>query len=493
MQRLKGQDAQFIYNETANSPFVTLKVMIYEPVDSSDVPSFNEFKQFVASGLSDWINQGLGFRVVRVPFDLHHPIWLKDKNFCLDNHIHHIALPEPGNKDDFCDFISYIMSHPLDPNRPLWDSWMVRGLEGGRIAWVCKMHHVLADGMMSADHIVNLHKRDASGSNQSNISPSSYIFKHAASIPNKAKLIWDGLIDLAKSYTFQFPDYFQQLKKSRADNKALTNRVETDYGPFTAPFSLLNHAGGHYLRYRYDSFSLSEFKQLSRALDCTINNLVLALCSEAMRHYIAEYEPLPEAPMVIIMPVSNRGDNNNPNYLNTEIHNNSVSLAFVPLDLRIENFLERLESIKQGSKTAMEVVQQNKGLRIEDFADFMPGSFFRILNWISLIRQKRKKNPLSSCSISNVPGPKEVLHACNGKLKMSELLSCGNLGDPTAFGVTVWSYLDKLNFSFFFREGVLPNPEKFSAYLNQAYLDAMKISEDTKNTSGKAAKQATQQ
>ena len=83
MQRFRGHDAQFLYNESATSPFVTLKVMIYEPVTPGDTPSFNEFKQFIAAGVSDWINRGLGMRVLRIPFDLHHPVWIQDKNLSL--------------------------------------------------------------------------------------------------------------------------------------------------------------------------------------------------------------------------------------------------------------------------------------------------------------------------------------------------------------------------------------------------------------------------
>ena len=481
MHRFRGHDAQFLYNETTISPFVTLKVMMYKPVNPTDVPSFAEFKQFIASGVSNWINKGLGMRVLRVPLDLHHPVWVADKNFCLDNHIHHIALPEPGNKDDFCDFISYIMSQPLDPNRPLWDSWLVRGLEDGKIAWVCKMHHVLADGLMSAGHIVKLHKLDATGSGKSSTSSADYIFKHAPELPGKARLVCDALVDLAKSYTLEFPSYYRNFKRAKEANAALTDRVTPAFGPFTAPFTMLNNPGGQYLRYRYESFSLTEFKQLSKQLGCTINNLVLALCSEALRSYIADYEPLPQTPLVIIMPVSNRGDDINPHFLNSEIHNNCVSLAYVPLDLRIEDFLERLASIKEGSDLAMAEIRQTKGLRMENFADFMPGSFFRLFNWIGAMRQKRKKNPFSTCSISNVPGPRDELFACNGKLQMTNLLSCGNLVDPTAFGVTVWSFQNKLNFSFFFREGVLPAPEKFSELLNQAYQHA-KMLADTTNT-----------
>jgi diacylglycerol O-acyltransferase len=214
-----------------------------------------------------------------------------------------------------------------------------------------------------------------------------------------------------------------------------------------------------------------QFKVMSRELDCTINDLVLTLCSEALRRYIIGIEPLPTSPLVVVMPVGNRGDDVHPKFLNTEIMNNSVSIAFVPLDLQIESFTARLESIKLGARAAMEQIRRTRGARIENLADFIPGSFFRLMNLVLARRQSHKKNPLASAAISNVPGPREPLYACGGRLKMVELLSCGNLVDNSALGITVWSYMDNLSFSCFFRKGTIPDPEKFTFFLRQAHQD----------------------
>lgn len=471
LQRFRGGDAQFLYSESATSPFVTLKAMIYEPVEPGSKPTIDEIKAFIAAGVADWIYRGLGYRVVRAPFDLHHPLWVKDKNFCLDKHIHHIALPEPGDKDKLCEFISNLMSAPLDPNRPLWNSWIVEGLEGGRIAWVCKMHHVLADGLMSAEHIINIHSDRGHNPDAAGLATSDYVFKGSPDVPGRGKLFWLALVDLIKTYTYEFPRYRREYKEAKSHNekKSASKSGVQAYGPFMAPFTLLNQPGDHYLRYRYESFSLSEFKALSKQLDCSVNNLVLGICSEALRRYLSDFEPLPDVPMVIIMPVSNRKGGCPSQFLNSEFQNNSVSIAFVPLDLNIENFYERLESIKAWSQAAMTELDCTQGTRMDSFADFMPGSFFRFLNWVFSKRQQRKKNPLCNLSISNVPGPREELFACDGRLRMTELLSCGNLGDSASLGLTIWSYVDNLCFSCFFRDDVMPDPPRFTRYLNETY------------------------
>lgn len=465
MQRLRGSDAQTIYTETPTSPFVTLKVMIYESTDPNVPPDVNELEAFIKSSISGWLRRGLGFRVIRVPFDLHHPVWVEDKNFRLGEHIHRLALPSPGNKEMLSRMISYAMSMPLDPNRPLWDSWIVEGLEGGRIAWICKMHHVLGDGIMSAKNLTDMHEPNIQPVKDCPLVP----IKPADDIPTDMQLVLSAITDVVKSYTTEFPTYYKEYKQAKAARKALKEPIVDAYGPFMAPHTSLNLAGGSYRNYLYETFSLAEFKSLSRQLDCTINDLVLGLCSEALRHYLADIEPLPETPLVIVMPVSNRGTDVHQKFLNSDILNNSVSIAFVPLDLNIENFFERLKTIKQGSRNAIEHIRQTRGTRIENIYDFLPGVFFRLINWVMARRQAKKQQPFANVSISNVPGPREPLFACNGKIKMVDLLSCGNLVDTNSVGITVWSYLDHLNFSCLFRKGTAPEPAKFTAYLRTAY------------------------
>lgn len=468
MQRLRGSDAQTIYTETATSPFATLKAMVYEPTDPNSPVNSTELAEFIKANISRWIKRGLGFRVVRVPFDLHHPLWIADKNFQLSEHMHRIALPSPGDDRAFYRFISYVMSLPLDPARPLWDSWVVEGLEGGRVAWVVKIHHVLGDGIMSSKNLLDLH------SQRDQDSPYPQVASSSQEIPGEMQLIFDATKDFFKTFIFEFPKYFKQYRAAKAANAALTDLATEAYGPFMAPHTMLNVAGGSYRSYRCVNLPLQEFKGLSRKLECTINDLVLAVCSEALKRYISEFEKLPDKPLVAVMPVSNRGDDVHQKFLNTDILNNSVSIAFVPLDLNIKDFSLRLKSIQRGARAAIEKIQQTRGTRMENFLDFLPGTFFRLMNWVISRRQQKRKELMANLSISNVPGPREQLYACNGKLKMVQLLSCGNLVDAGALGITVWSYMDQLSISCFFRKGTIPDPDKFTQHLHDSYTEVLR-------------------
>jgi hypothetical protein len=169
------------------------------------------------------------------------------------------------------------------------------------------------------------------------------------------------------------------------------------------------------------------------------------------------------------MPVGKKKVDDAKVFLNTEIHNNNVALAFVSLDLRIESFSDRLKTIKRASELAMQHVKHTDGKRMDNFSDYLPGFLFKFLNRYIARRQRSRQTLLANTAVSNVPGPKEQLFACDGRLKMVELLSCGNLMDINAMGITVWSYMDKLCFNLLYRKNVLPEQHRIKALFSEVY------------------------
>jgi diacylglycerol O-acyltransferase / wax synthase len=460
MYRLRGSDAYTIYSGTHSSPFVTMKTAIYKPVDPEDIPHVSDIRRFVKAGMALHGSKGAGMRVMRVPLDIHHPVWVSDPEFSIDDHIYHIILPSPGNKAQLCDFISDLMGRPLDPNRPLWEAWIVDGLEDGRIAVVAKNHHVLADGMTTANIIARSHmKTDATDA--------AATAMVAEPIPGKARLMWDALLDLGRSYTVELPAYYQHLKQAREGSRSLKAAGDDAPAPFTAPHTVLNEQGGRYRTYRYEMASLAELKAVSKKLDCTLNTLVMGICAEALRRYLLDVDSLPESPLIVGMPMGDQGGANLKSLLHSDIHNNSLAVAFVPLDLTIADFEDRLQAIKRGSAAGIDSVRRSNGRRFDNYLDFLPGTFIRLLNSMMDLRQSKKQGPYVNLPISNVPGPRGTLYAVDGRLELVELLSTGNLMDVGALNITVWSYVDNLCFSCYYRKGAMPDPEKLNTYLGE--------------------------
>jgi diacylglycerol O-acyltransferase / wax synthase len=462
MQRLCGIDAYAIYSETSTSPFVTLKVAIYKPSDESDVPDVSEIRRFVKADIAMPASKGAAaMRIVRVPLDLHHPVWVADPHFSVEDHIHHVALPSPGGKRELCDFLSDLMGMPLDPDRPLWEIWIVEGLQHGRIAVAVKIHHSLADGKTVVAQIARTHsKTDADRAQTAGFPREPF--------PGKSRLVRDALLDLFRSFTVDLPRYRRHLKQARGHSASGANAGEHAAKPFSAPHTILNEKGGPYRVYRYETFSLADFKSLSKLFDCSINTLVLGVCSEALKRYLQEVDTLPSIPLTTAMPIGDHCGGDLEMLSHGAIHNNNVAVAVVPLHQDIADFRQRLQAIKRSSLAGIDSVRQSEGRRFDNYLDFLPGAFIRLINAAMDRRQAKKQNPYVNVVISNVAGPGEILRALDGRLEMVELLSTGNLMDAGNLNITVWSYADNLCFSFYSRKGVLPEPDKINGHLRDA-------------------------
>src|SRR5207237_723521 len=154
MQRLTGLDATFLYLET---PSIHMHVASTAVFDPSTVPggySFEKVLGLVESRLH--LLPPFRRRLVEVPFQLHHPLWIEDPDFDLEYHVRRAALPEPGGPRALADFAGDVMSRPLDRTKPLWEMYVAEGLEGGHIASITKTHHAAIDGVSGAELTVNL-------------------------------------------------------------------------------------------------------------------------------------------------------------------------------------------------------------------------------------------------------------------------------------------------------------------------------------------------
>ncbi len=460
MQRLRGSDAYAIYSETPTSPFVTLKVVIYKPTRDNDTPAVDEIKGFIKRCIKDVGATRAGLGIVRVPLDLHHPVWVQIPGFSPDNHIHEAELPAPGDKAQLCDFLSDLVARPMDHRRPLWDVWVLSGLEGGRMAIAFRVHHALADGKTVVKLIERGHSRVPAAE-----APEAEIPADEP-LPGKPRLVRDALVDLAKSYTLELPGYYRHLKQARRKGAAIREAAGKLVAPFSAPFTIFNaKAGGSERIYRYETFRLSDFKALARHFDCTINTILMGACSEALRRYLQEMDALPSESLITAMPVGEQAGSGLDRLLNSDIHNNNLAVAIVPLYQNIAGFGERLQAIKEAAQAAIDHVRHQDGRRFDNYLDFMPGTAIRMINDWTTKRQKKKQRPYANVVISNVPGPRETLYALDGRLELEELLSAGNLMDQGNINITVWSYVDKLAFSFLFRKDALPRPERLVDHL----------------------------
>src|SRR5262249_651877 len=130
-------------------------------------------------------------RIVEVPMRLHHPVWIDDPDFDLSFHIRRVGCPAPGGVREFCEMASDIASRQLDRSRPLWEIWVVEGLEDGNIGFVAKIHHTVADGVAAAGLLANVAGVDP----DEIVTPPSFAW-HGEPVPTDRRLLRDAARDL---------------------------------------------------------------------------------------------------------------------------------------------------------------------------------------------------------------------------------------------------------------------------------------------------------
>ncbi len=148
-ERLTGLDASFLYLETPTLHMHVVMSAVFDPNTVPDGYSFQRLRQLINDRIP--LVPVFQRRLVEVPFRLGHPLWVDDPEFDIDNHLRRAATPSPGGMRELAEFTAEVTSRQLHRDRPLWEMWVVEGLEGGKVGLVVKMHHSTIDGVSGAE------------------------------------------------------------------------------------------------------------------------------------------------------------------------------------------------------------------------------------------------------------------------------------------------------------------------------------------------------
>src|SRR3954469_2158990 len=301
MRRLTGLDATFLYMETPSNHMHVASTAVFDPSTVPGGYSFEAVKALVENRLP--LLPPFRWRLVEVPFGLHHPIWIEDPDFDLDYHIRRAALPSPGGDAELREFAADVFSRPLDRSRPLWEMYVVEGLEGGLIASVTTTHHAAIDGASGMELTVNLLDMQP----EPTVVPPQDPPWQPDRIPSDFELVTHAMASLARQP-------LAAVKAARrttemALNLRRRNRrpdVQPPPPPFAAPRTSLNTSITGHRRFGTAQVSLDDIKMIKNALGGTVNDVVLAVCAGALRRYFDERGEVPDGPLIGMVPVSVR-------------------------------------------------------------------------------------------------------------------------------------------------------------------------------------------
>ncbi|MCU1656945.1 MAG: Acyltransferase [Pseudonocardiales bacterium] len=452
-RQLSSLDVQFLNAETSTTSTHIGGLTILDP---SDVPgeqvTVSELRKLVKSRLP--LVAPLRWRLHQVPLGLDLPYWVDAGTVDLEHHIREVHLPSPGTDEQLGEQIAALAETPLDRDHPLWECYLVHGLSGGRQALYTKVHHAVIDGVSAAEVLAivfDLEPRPRRVRSPSDPPPESP--------PSAVEMLQRGVRRNA----------FAAMRVLRTAPRL--PRVLSAMRPAAPPRTPFNGPITARRSYAFTSIPLDEVKAVKNALGLTVNDVVMALCTSALRRWLIDHDALPDHPLIASIPVSVRTKEQ----IGTAGNQISFMLTEVPTDeadpkRRVELLHTSLIQAKRRFLTLPRTV-------LHDASAAFPQALHGVVPRL-LLRAASVAAPPFNLLVSNVAGPQIPLYAVGAKVVGNFPVSV--VSDISGgINITVMSYNGHLDMGILACHDMVPDVWRIADYLRDALteLDELAVPE----------------
>ena len=452
MRQLTSLDAQFLAFEDGRNYGHVSAVGIYDP---GTAPG-GRLDADVVRGLVEerlHLLPPFRWRLAEVPFGLDHPYWVEDPEFDAEFHIRELALPAPGHERRLAEQVARLHSRPLDRGHPLWEIYLIHGLQGGRVAMMTKIHHSAIDGVSGGELLGVL--LDPSPEGRALLPPPPH---EPEPPPTDATLLARSVLrlplqplralrsapralpNLDQVPTLRAVPVFGRLAAAKA--RLIARRDDGDLLETTtlrAPRTRLNGRISPHRRFAFATLSLDDVKAIKRTLGVTVNDVVLGVCAGALRRRLSAANELPSEPLLAMVPVSVRGTEERGTF------GNRVSMMIVPLPTNDADPQRRLRRVHEAMRSAKERHRATPATLLQDANHFVPPALLaRASRVVGSMSARDRLAPPVNVVISNVPGSPAPLFLAGARLEAQYPVSV--ILDGAALNITVLSYRDGLDF-----------------------------------------------
>jgi diacylglycerol O-acyltransferase len=461
MLQLTGLDASFLYLETANAPMHISGLAIYD--QSTAVDRKVRFKQIIEN-TARRIRRvpSLSRHLVTVPLGLDHPYWISDGKFDPEFHIRHIALPEPGDWRQLCILVSRIHARPLDRGRPLWELYVIEGLDNvegypsGSFAIFTKMHHAAVDGASGMEVTAATHDLEPDAPD-----PAEPYAIEVDSQPSNLELLIRAqintlkqpfrFISVARNTVPGFAHAYTSLRKGELHR--ITDIPRVRFNGKVSPHRVFDAV----------SLPLEEIKAIKNAVPgATVNDVAIAIVGGALRAYLEAKDELPEESLVAMAPINVRDS------ADKGTGGNIVSAMAVQVRSDISHPRERLLAVHEGTVEAKAYSNAVGAKTMTDYTQFIPSTLTaqaaRLASSWGLMNRIK---PQYNCVITNVPGPQVPLY--NTGAKMLSNFGTGPVLDGVGLFHVISSYCGEFSISATSCRVMMPDPEFYRECLRDSY------------------------
>jgi diacylglycerol O-acyltransferase len=427
LDRLTAVDASFLSNESTSSHMHVGAILIFE----GPPPRYVDLVEHVRGRLH--LVPRFRQRLVVPPLEAGRPLWADDVNFNLSYHIRHTALPEPGGEAQLKRLAGRVFSQQLDRSKPLWELWLVQGLERDRFAILTKTHHAMVDGISGVD--IGTVLFDLEPVPEPPAVEDAWIPQPS---PSTTELVGRGLgdavglpIKMAEQAIAAVRHPESAVRKAVEGLEALSAVLSQFADP--APDVPLNQPIGPHRRYVWARSELATFKRIKDGLGGTVNDVVLAVVTGSIRNWLHVRGVRTEGlELRALVPVSIRAEDEHGNL------GNRITLMRGPLPVYIEDPVRRLNTISEEMAGLKESKQALGAEMISRFNDFAPPTLLAQASRINFSTR------LFNLLVTNVPGPQVPLYVLGRELE--EVFPVAFLPQNHALAVAIMSYHGKVGF-----------------------------------------------
>jgi diacylglycerol O-acyltransferase len=477
LHQVDSEDAAFLFMEKADNPAHLGLVALY---DQSGCDGAVIRFQHILKHMQNRLSSAPVFqqKVKRVAGDMDYPYWVEDNNFDLEYHVRHLALPKPGDWRQLCIQISRLHSRPLDIRRPLWELYIIEGLDQvtdlpeGSFALYFKIHHCAMDEFTAIELLESLHETIANPRQHEH--NATQITRLRAREPGTLDIVAQVLSgNIVRSIRFSL----QSLKHRRFISKQLVKLAVRRLPRLTAansagdeqhtrfkasPGSARVFEGGFYHRSVLDKF-------ISIVPGANMDHALAVVCGEATRAYLANKDGLENVNLSAQLQVDLRNAGAH------ALSGNKMALQHIELYTGVDNLVERLYAIVGSNVSASEDELERRGHDIRAVYENIPAPLLSMIGRWSK-HELRSLEAGGSCGISTLVGPDQPVYLLGAKL--SGLTSVSPLYKGCGLMYSASQYGDKIALSFTSGRDILPDPENLMACLRETMEQIDLLSEN---------------
>lgn len=468
MRQLSALDAQFLNFETETNVANVAGLSILEgEVTRDDLVDLVEERSALVAPLRQ--------RIAQVPFGLDHPYWVQDEALDLDYHVRELALPAPGSDRQLAAQVARLHARRLDRHHPLWEMYLIHGLEGGRTALYTKLHHAAIDGLGGADVLAAFMDTEPRPKRRARTRPeepdrapetAEMVIRTAGRLlANPAHML--RFLVAAMPYLDEIPLISRlpgAVPVSRA-TRWLTRQI--GLGPeevpelpkLSVPRTPFNGPVSAHRRFAFVELPLDEVKQVKNAFGVTVNDVVMTLAATAVRRWLIAHDALPLEPLVAGIPFSLRD-------VGAEEPGNQVTLMITSLDTQIADPRERLDAVHEAMRRIKDRFNLAPARWLRHLSESMPAALTGLADRAAfgLVAQT---SPPVNLIVSNIPGPQIPLYVCGRRLLTQYPVSV--ITDASGgLNITAFSYDGQIAVGVIACRTMVPDVWTLPGYLREA-------------------------